>query len=570
MSSNKSDFFHAQLASIIEVLANTAVAEICKLVDDGYAVLRLEINQNQLEINQNHREIENLRRKLLLAKFHASRRTHGALRRVHAARGLRDSPAKHSSGYCGATCKTSRGSGLPVIAKVEADESNRLEDIQPQGNQDCETTTALSANSSTPESRSLRAEPDNQKLNHHERNRNAGQKFQSHLLPFSSQPSQAAKSYNQQSYEHVNWESYSPVSNSDSVFNISTGLHNNNNVLTKSSAWAEASTDTETWNNSGEPPHSPSPDRRGGTGTKLDGSGVHPGASEGGGGSTSGDLGSVVPALVGNLDWEPDVLVVGSVPIKMEVDVTSAWSDMEGDTRTGETPAERRQQTERREGVGEGRERGVEERGGGELKERGAGSESREKGIDAANAEVAQNAPVLKSTLVNIKTLSHFSGLSSSSSSSFSTTFRTSRGVLPPQSSQGDRQSSTSFTLSSPPASSSRGALDKLPNYLLPAALLSQHLGSCGGTQFRCEVCGKAFAKFPSLQRHQRVHTGEKPFGCRHCSKRFSHRHQMKNHERVHTGEKPFPCPVCGRRFVQSNHLKRHLHIHAAADRTLS
>ncbi|KAG7458520.1 hypothetical protein MATL_G00221140 [Megalops atlanticus] len=41
--------FHTQIASIMEVLANAAVAEICKLVDDGYAVLRLEMSQSQKE-----------------------------------------------------------------------------------------------------------------------------------------------------------------------------------------------------------------------------------------------------------------------------------------------------------------------------------------------------------------------------------------------------------------------------------------------------------------------------------------------------------------------------------------
>lgn len=41
--------FHAQLASIMEVLANAAVAEICQLVDDGFASLRLEISRSQRE-----------------------------------------------------------------------------------------------------------------------------------------------------------------------------------------------------------------------------------------------------------------------------------------------------------------------------------------------------------------------------------------------------------------------------------------------------------------------------------------------------------------------------------------
>ncbi|KAM4552260.1 uncharacterized protein PAE49_015738 [Odontesthes bonariensis] len=58
--------FHAQLASIMEVLANTAVAEICELVDSGHAVL-------QLEISRSRKENEVLRRKLRLMELRAVR-----------------------------------------------------------------------------------------------------------------------------------------------------------------------------------------------------------------------------------------------------------------------------------------------------------------------------------------------------------------------------------------------------------------------------------------------------------------------------------------------------------------
>ncbi|XP_037837917.1 zinc finger protein 784 [Kryptolebias marmoratus] len=51
--------FHTQVASIMEALTKTAAAEICRLVDDSYSVL-------QLEISRSHKENEALRRKLEL------------------------------------------------------------------------------------------------------------------------------------------------------------------------------------------------------------------------------------------------------------------------------------------------------------------------------------------------------------------------------------------------------------------------------------------------------------------------------------------------------------------------
>ena len=58
--------FHSQIASIMEVLANAAVAEICKVVDDGYAVVQLEMSRSQ-------KENEFLRRKIKLLELQISR-----------------------------------------------------------------------------------------------------------------------------------------------------------------------------------------------------------------------------------------------------------------------------------------------------------------------------------------------------------------------------------------------------------------------------------------------------------------------------------------------------------------
>lgn len=64
--------FQTQLASIMEVLANAAVAEICKLVDDDYAVVRLQMSQCQRENKALKRKLHLL--ELKMARGNAERR----------------------------------------------------------------------------------------------------------------------------------------------------------------------------------------------------------------------------------------------------------------------------------------------------------------------------------------------------------------------------------------------------------------------------------------------------------------------------------------------------------------
>lgn len=47
-----------------------------------------------------------------------------------------------------------------------------------------------------------------------------------------------------------------------------------------------------------------------------------------------------------------------------------------------------------------------------------------------------------------------------------------------------------------------------------------------------CELCGKRLLKKSDLERHVRVHTGEKPFMCSACRQRFSQKHSLDVHRR--------------------------------------
>ncbi|XP_036809604.1 sal-like protein 4 isoform X12 [Oncorhynchus mykiss] len=86
--------------------------------------------------------------------------------------------------------------------------------------------------------------------------------------------------------------------------------------------------------------------------------------------------------------------------------------------------------------------------------------------------------------------------------------------------------------------------------------------GGAKEKRFPCSFCGKAFSFPQQVEIHQRVHTGEKQFSCHLCQASFSHSFSLKRHLRVHTGVKPFSCTQCHMRFAQAGHLKRHQRVH--------
>ncbi|KAJ8924932.1 hypothetical protein NQ315_001095 [Exocentrus adspersus] len=81
--------------------------------------------------------------------------------------------------------------------------------------------------------------------------------------------------------------------------------------------------------------------------------------------------------------------------------------------------------------------------------------------------------------------------------------------------------------------------------------------------RFRCDVCAKEFSKLCDMERHTRVHTGEKPCICNICNKGFQQAHNLNKHLLTHLHVKPFHCEICNKQFGRNDVLDRHLLTHS-------
>lgn len=77
----------------------------------------------------------------------------------------------------------------------------------------------------------------------------------------------------------------------------------------------------------------------------------------------------------------------------------------------------------------------------------------------------------------------------------------------------------------------------------------------------KCVYCSKRFSKPSQLQRHERIHTGEKPYQCTVCKKTFSQKGSLQLHLKTHDELRPFKCNQCPMRFGQKGNLRAHVAV---------
>ncbi|XP_076757858.1 uncharacterized protein LOC143427530 [Xylocopa sonorina] len=74
-----------------------------------------------------------------------------------------------------------------------------------------------------------------------------------------------------------------------------------------------------------------------------------------------------------------------------------------------------------------------------------------------------------------------------------------------------------------------------------------------------CDICGKAFTKPYQVERHKRIHTGERPYKCDLCTKSFAQKSTLQMHQKHHTGDRPYACSYCEYSFTQKGNLRTHV-----------